>query len=116
MSEMLWSGDLLARIYVPKSIFAVTAVGNGLFNLVLSLIPLYAIAIIMGVHIRVSILVMPLSILIITLFTLGMGLLLSTITVFFADMLPIYDVLIMIWFYATPIIYPIEIVHPNWYG
>jgi ABC-type polysaccharide/polyol phosphate export permease len=110
MGEMLWSGDLLSRIYVPKSIFSVTAVGNGLFNLLLSLIPLYAIAIILGVQIKLSVLIMPLSILIVTIFTLGVGLFLSTVSVFFADMLPIYDVIIMIWFYATPIIYPIDIV------
>jgi len=110
MSEMLWSGDLLSRIYVPKSIFSVTSIGNGLFNLILSLLPLYIIAIFLGVQIKFSLLITPISILIITAFAFGIGLLLSTISVFFADMLPIYDVLITIWFYATPIIYPINIV------
>jgi ABC-type polysaccharide/polyol phosphate export permease len=47
------------------------------------------------------------------MFALGMGLLLSTAAVYFADMLPVYEVLLVIWMYATPIIYPIEIVPPQ---
>lgn len=113
MSEMLWSGQLLSRIYVPKSLFAVSSVGTGLVNLLLSLIPLALIAIVIGVKISPAVLVIPFSILIITIFALGIGLILSTISVFFADMLPIYEVLLMIWFYATPVIYPTEIIPDN---
>jgi len=110
MSEMLWSGQLLSRIYVPKSLFAVSSIGTGLVNLLLSLIPLSLIAIVLGVRISPAVLVIPFAILIVAVFALGIGLFLSTISVFFADILPIYDVLLMIWFYTTPIIYPIEIV------
>jgi ABC-type polysaccharide/polyol phosphate export permease len=113
MSEMLWSGQLLSRIYVPKSLFAVSSVGTGLVNLLLSLIPLALIALVIGVKISPAVLVIPFSIVIITIFALGIGLILSTISVFFADMLPIYEVLLMIWFYATPVIYPTEIIPDN---
>jgi ABC-2 type transport system permease protein len=110
MGEMLWSGELLTRIYVPKSIFTVSSIGTGLLNLLLSLIPLFLISIALGVPITPALLLTPLAVLIVTGFALGMGLLLSTITVFFADMLPVYEVILRIWFYATPIIYPLEIV------
>lgn len=110
MGEMLWSGELLTRIYVPKSIFTVSSIGTGLLNLMLSLIPLFLISIALGVPITPALLLTPLAVLIVTGFALGMGLLLSTITVFFADMLPVYEVILRIWFYATPIIYPLEIV------
>jgi ABC-2 type transport system permease protein len=108
MSDMLWSGSLLGRIYVPKSVFAVSAVGTGLVNLLLSLIPVFLIALILGVKITPAVLVMPFAILILAGFALGMGLLLSAAAVFFADMEPVYNVLLTIWMYATPIIYPLE--------
>lgn len=113
MGEMIWSGSLLSRIYVPKSVFAVSAVGTGLVNLLLSLIPLFGIALILGVKIHTSILIMPLAILILAIFSLGIGLLLSTAAVYFADMLPVYEVMLTIWMYSTPIIYPIEVVPRN---
>lgn len=110
MGEMLWSGSLLSRIYVPKSVFAISAVGTSLVNLLLSLVPLFLIAAILHVPITPAILSLPLAILIVVMFSLGVGLLLSTAAVYFADMLPVYDVLLVIWMYATPIIYPIDII------
>jgi ABC-type polysaccharide/polyol phosphate export permease len=110
MGEMLWSGNLLGRIYVPKSVFSVSAVGTGLVNLLLALIPLLIIALILHVKVTAAILVLPLSIFILAIFALGIGLLLSTAVVYFADMMPVYEVLLVIWMYATPIIYPIEVV------
>ena len=114
MGDMIFSGYLFNRIYVPKSIFAVSAVGTGLVNLGLSLVPLFAIALIVGVKIRLAILVLPFSILLLTFFSLGVGLLLATAAVYFADMLPVYEVILTIWMYATPIIYPIDMVPKAW--
>lgn len=110
MGEMLWSGSLLGRIYVPKSVFSVAAVGTGLVNLLLSLIPLFLIAIVLQVKITPAVLIMPLSILLLAAFALGIGLLLSTAVVYFADMMPVYDVILIIWMYTTPIIYSLDIV------
>ena len=45
---------------------------------------------------------------------MGVGFLLSTASVYFADMLPVYDVILTIWLYATPIIYPLEIIPEQW--
>lgn len=110
MGEMIWSGNLLGRIYVPKSVFAVSAIGTGLVNLVLTLIPVLLIALILGIPPRPALLVLPVSILLLSVFSLGIGLLLATTAVYFADMVPVYNVLLTIWMYATPIIYPIDAV------
>jgi ABC-type polysaccharide/polyol phosphate export permease len=110
MSDMLWSGSLLGRIYMPKSVFAVSAIGTGLINLLISLIPVFIIALVLRVQITPAILVMPFSVFLLAIFSLGFGLAISTAAVFFGDMEPVYNVLLMIWFYATPIIYPIDVI------
>ena len=114
MSDMLWSGDLIKRIYVPKSIFAVAAIGTGLLNLGISLIPLLLISHLLGVNLSLALLTWPLTILLLALYSLGLGLILTTISIYFADMLPVYNVLLMIWLYATPVIYPLDIVPEQW--
>jgi ABC-type polysaccharide/polyol phosphate export permease len=113
MGEMIWSGGLLNRIYVPKSVFAVSAIGTGLVNLGLSLVPLLLIAFILGTKMSFALLVLPFAVFLLALFALGVGLILATAAVYFADMIPVYEVVLTIWFYATPIIYPIEIVPTN---
>ena len=99
---------------MPKSAFPVSAVGTGLVNLGISFIPLLIIALAVGININLSILVLPLATLLLAAFALGVGLVLATTAVYFADMLPVYDVILTIWMYATPIIYPIEIIPSNW--
>jgi ABC-type polysaccharide/polyol phosphate export permease len=110
MSEMLWGGSLMNRIYLPRAIFAATALGTALVNLALSLIPLTVIMLATGVPLRAAMLTLPLPILLTAMFALGMALLLSTLTVFFADVLEMYQILLTAWMYFTPIIYPKEIV------
>ena len=110
MVGMAMGGSLLQRIYVPKSVFAVSAIGVGLVNLGISIIPLFLIAIILRTPITPAILVMPLAVLLLILFSMGIGLILETAAVYFADLLPFYEVLLMLWMYCTPIIYPLDIL------
>jgi ABC-2 type transport system permease protein len=114
MGEMIWSGSLMNRIYVPKTVFAVSAIGVGLVNILISLVPLLLIALVLGVHLTPAILVIPLSIFLLSLFALGIGLILAAAAVYFADILPVYEVVLTIWMYATPIIYPVDAIPPNY--
>jgi ABC-2 type transport system permease protein len=82
-------------------------------NLLFSLAPLFLISLVLGIRFHLAILVMPLAILLLASFALGMGLLLATAAVYFADMLPVYEVVLTIWMYATPIIYPLDAVPPQ---
>jgi ABC-type polysaccharide/polyol phosphate export permease len=110
MSELLWGGSLLNRIYVPRGIFAVTALGTGLVNLFLSLIPLLVIMIITGAPIGSSLLILPIPILLVSMFALGVSLILSRLAILFADVLEMYQILLTVWMYLTPIIYPKQII------
>lgn len=110
MVNMAMGGSLLQRIYVPKSVFVVSAIGVGLVNLGISMIPLLLIAIILGTPLTLNVLVMPLAVLLLMFFSMGISLILETAAVYFADLLPFYEVLLMLWMYCTPIIYPPEIL------
>lgn len=110
MQGLISSGGLLNRIYVPKSIFTVSAIGSELINLSLSLVPLFGIALATGLKIEPVVLVMPLAVVLLVIFALGVGLILATAAVYFADIVPFYSVILTLWMYSTPIIYPPEIL------
>lgn len=110
MNTLVWGSSLIKRIYVPRSIFAVSVLGNGLVNFGLSLIPLALIMLIMGHSFTWTLLLLPIALVLLGMFTLGITLLISTLAVFFVDVIDMYGILISAWFYMTPIIYPIEIV------
>jgi len=110
MGHMVWGSHLLKRIYVPRAIFSVSVVGNGLINFLLALLPLGVIMVIMGHPLTPAILILPLTVLSATVFVLGVTLLLAAIAAFFVDAVDIYHVLISAGFFLTPIIYPIDLI------
>jgi ABC-type polysaccharide/polyol phosphate export permease len=113
MNAIILGGSLLKRIYLPRSIFSVAALGSELLNLTLSLLPLALLLLVFWHPVTPALLFLPVSLLIICLFTLGITLLISTLGIFFNDWVHIYQVLVMAWFYLTPIIYPEEIIPPD---
>jgi ABC-type polysaccharide/polyol phosphate export permease len=113
MYNLIGGVSLLQRIYMPPTVFAVSAIGNGLINLLISLIPLSLVMLVLGVPIHLSILFLPVSILALAMFSLGVGLLVSTLAVYFRDVTALYQVVLTAWMYLTPIIYPENLLNPR---
>jgi len=110
LQQMIWGSALLHRIYMPRTAFAVSSIGTGLVNLFLSLIPLVIIMFITAIPLHWSLLFLPIAIILLATFSLGFGLLLSTITMYFPDIAEMYQVALIAWMYLTPIIYPVDII------
>jgi len=110
MSGLVWGGSLMQRIYLPRTIFGVSAIGTALVNLLLSVVPLLVVMLITQTTIHLTFLFLPISILLLTGFALGFGLLLSALAIFFPDVAEMYQILLMAWMYLTPVIYPEEII------
>jgi len=111
MNELTWGGSLLSKIYVPPSAFAVSALGSGLVNLLFSLVPLVLIMVVTGMPITWSLLFLPVPIILTCMFSLGIGLVLARLAIFFGDVVEMYGILLMVWFYASPIIYSVNQVN-----
>lgn len=110
MTELVWGGSLMNRIYIPRTIFALSALGTGLVNILLSLAPLVVIMLIYQAPLTPALLFLVVPIILISMFALGVGLFLSTLAVQFADVVDMFQILLTAWMYLTPIIYPISII------
>jgi ABC-type polysaccharide/polyol phosphate export permease len=110
MQAITWGGSLIRRIYLPRTIFSVSALGSELINLFLSLVPLLFIMLVMGHPFRPALIFLPLAVLITAMFALGTGLIISTLSIFFVDAAHIYQIILTAWFYLTPVIYPVDII------
>ena len=110
MNSLVWGGGLLQRIYVPRTSFGISAVGSGIVNLVLSFVPLVIVMAVVGVPIRITMVFLPVSLLLLGCFTLGLGLAISTLAVYFPDVAEMYQIILTAWMYLTPIIYPETVI------
>jgi ABC-type polysaccharide/polyol phosphate export permease len=108
-NHLRWGGTLLNRIYVPRSVFALSATGTGLLNFIVSLLPLMALAVLSGIRFDLSVLWIPVAMLLAAAFALGVGLLLSTVALEFPDVTDMYQVAMSAWYFLTPILYPEQI-------
>lgn len=106
MGIMTTGSGLLKRIYIPRATYVVAVVGNGLVNFLVSILPLTLIVWFLDHPVTVSWLFLPACILILSVFTLGLALLLSTVSVFFNDSIDIYQIFVQAGFFLTPIMYP----------
>ncbi len=110
IGNLVWGGDLINKIYVPKSVFVVSAIGVGLVNWVLALVPLTLIMLVTGQAFSIALVWLPVSILFTVLFATGVGLAVATLAVFFSDIANVYQVGLTVLLYLTPIVYPVDIV------
>jgi ABC-2 type transport system permease protein len=113
MNAILSGGGLLKKIYLPRTIFSISTVGAELVNLLISMVPLALIMLIMGHPFKPALLFLPLAVLVVALFSLGIALLISTLGLFFSDWVHIYQILVTACFYLTPVFYPREIIPPE---
>jgi len=97
--------EITKRVYIPRSVFVVSAAGVALVNLLFSLVPLLLIILVTGHPVHLSWLFLPVAILIGALFTTGVGLVVFTMASRFVDVKETYLVLVQAWFFVTPIVY-----------
>jgi ABC-2 type transport system permease protein len=109
-SSILDSSGLTRKVYVPPALFPLACVVSALVNLALAIVPLCLLMIVTGGAFTWALLVLPISALILSLFTFGLGLILSSSAVFFRDTVYTYQVLLVAWMYLTPLFYPEQII------
>ncbi len=104
---------MLKRQYFPKLVFPLSVVMQNLVTFVLSLVVLVCVlAPITGFKLSASLLILPFSFLFIVSVALGIGAVAAVLTVYFRDVQHLITVFISVWFYATPIIWPLESKQP----
>jgi ABC-type polysaccharide/polyol phosphate export permease len=110
ISSLVWGGGLLQRIYIPRASFGLSAVGSGIINLALAFIPLVIVMVATGTPLMITAVFAPISLLLLACFTLGLGLAISTLAVYYPDVVEMYQVVLLAWMYLTPIIYPESVI------
>lgn len=114
MKSIIGNANILKTVYVPKYLYALASILSNFVTFLLSLIILFAVMIFTHVHFTIYIIFASLPIIILVLFTLGVGLILATATVFFRDIEHLWGVFVLILMYASAIFYPASIIPPQY--
>ncbi len=110
LQSITGNASLITKVYVPKYIYPLSRVLSSGINLLMSLIPLLLVMLLTWTPVRPAILLLPIGLICLVGFCLGIGLILSTMMVFFRDTQFLWGVVSLLWMYATPIFYPETII------
>ncbi len=101
--SILGNAPLLKKVYVPKYIFTLSKVTSSLVNLLFSLGAMLIVFIASRIQFSIYMLFIPVILIELYVFCLGLGMFLAQAAVFFRDIQYIYNVFITVWMYLTPI-------------
>jgi ABC-2 type transport system permease protein len=101
---------IVRKIQFPRLAVPLSIVLTALFRMGLNLLVVFVFLLISGGSVRLSWLELPLLLALLIVYSAGLATLLSALFVHFRDVKPIWDVLLQVIFYASPIFYPITIV------
>lgn len=113
-NSLVSNANLITKVYFPRMFIPAASVGAGLVDLAVAFLLLVALVFYYGVTLTSNLLLFPLFILMMTLLALGVGLLSAALTVKYRDLRHALPFLIQLWMFASPVIYPTNIVPERW--
>lgn len=115
LASIVDRGDLIRKIRVPRWIIVLSSSISALINLGFNFIIVIVLMAINNVHFLKTSFLLPLIIIEIYIFALGIAFFLSAAFVKYRDVNYIWEVILQAGFYVTPILYPISIIKNLFY-
>ena len=118
-TSIVANSGLVKKVYIPRELFPLASVGGALFNFAVQFAILIVATFALGqAPLTPDFALVPLAFLTIVVFAATIGLLLSALNVFLRDFQHLVEVLLLVLFWASPIVYSYDMVHKilqgNW--
>jgi ABC-2 type transport system permease protein len=109
-SAILANGPLVKKVRMPLQLLPAASVLSALANFLLSLVVLFAVLVIFGPRHPEGLVWIPLLIAVQIVMNLGFAYLLSALAVFFRDVQHILGILLLAWYFLTPVLFSVSIL------
>jgi lipopolysaccharide transport system permease protein len=113
-ASLVGSAHLISKVYFPRLIIPLASIGSWLIDFFIAVLILLGMMAWYGVGFSWNLLAAPLVALAILLTALGVGTLLSALTVAYRDFRYVIPFVLQFWMFATPIVYPASLVPEQW--
>lgn len=113
-NSLVGSSNLISKVYFPRLIIPLAAVGAGLVDFLVSSLLLLAMMVYYQIAPTMQLLWVPLFLIGTVLTATGVGMLLSALTVSYRDFRYVVPFMVQLWLFISPVIYPVTIVPEKW--
>jgi ABC-type polysaccharide/polyol phosphate export permease len=105
--------NLIRKIYLPKLVFPLVRLLVNLTTFSFSVVAMFLMLVPLGARFSWAMLFLPVIAALFALFTLGLGLMVATANTFYRDCSHLVGVALQAWYFATPIIYELDLMPPE---
>jgi lipopolysaccharide transport system permease protein len=117
-STFIDNQNIFGKVYFPRLIVPLSTVASNLVRMFIQFllfVAVYVFYLIKGVHVEPNIYILLVPVLIIMLagLSLGFGVIISSLTTKYRDLTILFNFIVQLWMYATPIIYPLSTMPPD---
>jgi lipopolysaccharide transport system permease protein len=113
-NSLVDSAGLIGKVYFPRLIIPLVSITGGLLDFFISIAFFLLAMPFFGVGWTANLLAVPALVLGVMVTTLGVGTLISALTVAYRDFGGIAGYALQIWMYATPVVYPESVIPERW--
>lgn len=110
LSAIIGNAGYIRAIYIPKYIFVLSRVVEGMVDLLFSLAALLIVMFFTHAPFTLNILMLPVLLVLVFMFTLGLSFILATYGTFFRDLHHLYGIFTSLWMWMSAIFYPLSII------
>jgi lipopolysaccharide transport system permease protein len=101
--SLVTNKNLLQKVYFPRELFPLAKVGAALVDFAVGLVVLAALVAWYGVPLDPAVLLLPAVVLVHVVLIVGLGFLLAAANLFYRDVQYVFDVLVLVWMFASPV-------------
>lgn len=109
-NSLVGNANLISKVYFPRLLSPISSVGVGLVDLAVASLVMAGMFGIYRVMPTPSAVLASLFLLFIILAAIGVGALLSALTVSYRDFRYVIPFLVQLWMYASPVVYPLSLI------
>jgi lipopolysaccharide transport system permease protein len=110
MMAIVGKSSLVTKIYIPRQVLVLSTVLSSFISSLLEFLVLFVLIVIFGVKLSPNILLFPFIYIIYFVFVYGVSLALAALYVYYRDLNQIWEVLLQLGFFLTPVVYPLTTV------
>ncbi len=110
MDSLIGAAAVLRRVYVPPAVFPLSVVSANLVHFLLSILVLPVVMGVLGAWPGWHPLLLGAALVCLAAFVTGLALTLAACNLFFRDVRYFFEALLLLWFYATPVVYPTDVI------
>ncbi len=113
-NSLVGQQHLISKVYFPRLIIPLSSIGTGLIDFAIAALILLAMMVYYGIGWSFNLLAVPFLVVAVIFISLGVGTLLSALTVSYRDFRFVIPFMVQFWMWATPVVYPASMFPEKW--